>query len=176
MYFISIYILKYNGQKLKISISLILIWYRLQMLSLIQSPLRFFFIHGEPIHMCNEVGNNDMAITISIFFIPIFPHHIQVCPFVDNNFSISHFIGSIFIRVMLFSAFPLHLLLEISFNVVIFVLFSSIFCNGWQKVDITMRYFLLWPCNFTLRIKYHLHSKNCMWLRKISYTLLRYRI
>ena len=65
-------------------------------------PIKIFFVHGEPIHMCNEVGNNDMAITISIFFIPISPHHIQVCPFVDNNFSISHFIGSIFIRVMLF--------------------------------------------------------------------------
>ena len=126
--------------------------------------------------MCNEVGNNDMAITISIFFIPISPHHIQVCPFVDNNFSISHFIGSIFIRVMLFSAFQLHLLLEISFNVVILILFSSIFCNGWQKVDIAIRFFYYDPVirhlelniiytyrNFINRM-YYKYDNNTNWI------------
>ena len=80
------------------------------MFSMILSPLRFFSARREPIHMCNEVSNNDMAITISLFSFP-FLHIISRCVFTRTNTFQYHTLWCQFFLVMLFSDF--YLLLQL---------------------------------------------------------------
>ena len=137
---------------MKISILFIPIWYRLQMFDYDIKPIKIFSAHREPIHMCNEVSNNDMAITISIFFIPISPHHFQVCVFVWTNTFQYHTLWCQFFPSHAFSAFNYifywKYLLMWSFSFYFLQLFWKCATKRWYRYIV----FLSWPCNFRIAI------------------------